>query len=140
MFATNSSRSLTLIEPSLSTWNPEGEFDLITCIHGLHYIGDEQGLISRACSWLNQNGLFVASLDCGNLRLTPGGSSSRVFAKELRQAGGEYPSNKRLISCEGHRRLSLPFVYIGADGKELILLSNLGELPKRAISRLDNET
>lgn len=115
MFMPNSSKQLTLIESSLSTWNPEGDFDLITCIHGLHYIGDKLGLITRACSWLNHEGLFVANLDCGNLRLNPVGASNRVFAKELRQAGVEYLTNKRLVRCEGHRRLSLPFDYVGAD-------------------------
>ncbi len=115
MFTPNSSKQLNLIETSLSTWNPAGTFDLITCIHGLHYIGDKLGLIARACSWLNHEGLFVANLDCGNLRLNPRGSSSRVFAKELRQAGVEYQPSKCLIKCEGHRRLPLPFVYVGAD-------------------------
>lgn len=115
MFVTNTSRSLTLIEASLSTWSPVESVDLITCIHGLHYIGDKLGLISRACTWLNHEGLFVANLDYENLRLNPGGASSRVFAKELRQAGLEYLRTKRLIRCERHRRLSLPFVYVGAD-------------------------
>lgn len=108
-------RSLTLIEAPLSTWNPADAFDLITCIHGLHYIGDKLGLIARACSWLNHDGLFVANLDCGNLRLNPGGVVSRVFAKELRQAGVEYLPSKRLIRCDGRRELSLPFAYVGAD-------------------------
>ena len=115
MFKPNSSKQLNLIETSLSMWNPAGTFDLITCIHGLHYIGDKLGLIARACSWLNHEGLFVANLDCGNLRLNPGGSSSRVFAKELRQAGVEYLPSKRLIRCEGHRKPSLPFAYVEAD-------------------------
>jgi SAM-dependent methyltransferase len=115
MFKPNSSKQLTLIESSLSTWNPEGDFDLITCIHGLHYIGDKLGMIARTCSWLNHDGLFVANLDCGNLRLDPGGATSRVFAKELRQAGVEYLPSKRLIRCEDHRKLSLPFDYVGAD-------------------------
>ena len=115
MFKPNGSKQLTLIEASLSTWIPEGAFDLITCIHGLHYIGDKLGLIARACAWLNHNGLFVASLDCGNLRLIPGGSLSRVFAKEFRQAGVEYLPSKRLVRCEGHRKLSLPFAYVEAD-------------------------
>ncbi len=115
MFAENRSRSLNLIAASLSTWDPAGTFDLITCIHGLHYIGDKLGLIARACSWLNHDGRFVASLDSGNLRLQPGGSSSRVFTKSLRHAGVEYLPSKRLIRCEGHRKLSLPFVYVGAD-------------------------
>lgn len=115
MFAENHSRSLTLIEASLSTWSPAKTFDLITCIHGLHYIGDKLGLIARACSWLNHDGLFVANLDCGNLRLNPGGAISRVFAKELRQTGVDYLPVKRLIRCNGHRELSLPFAYVGAD-------------------------
>ena len=115
MFAAHSSRQLNLIEASLSTWSPEGAFDLITCIHGLHYIGDKLGLIARACSWLNHEGRFVANLDSGNLLLNPGGSPSRVFAKELRHAGVEYLPSKRLIRSEGQRRRSLPFAYVGAD-------------------------
>jgi SAM-dependent methyltransferase len=115
MFVAHSSSQLTLIEASLSTWSPVGSFDLITCIHGLHYIGDKLGLISRACSWLSHDGLFVANIDAGNLRLNPGGKSSRVFAQMLRQAGIEYQPRKRLIRCDGHRSLSLPFIYVGAD-------------------------
>ncbi len=115
MFVPNNAKQLTLIEASLSTWSPAGVFDLITCIHGLHYIGDKLGLIARACSWLNHDGLFIADLDTGNLRLNPNGSPSRVFARELRQAGVEYQPSKRLIRCEGHRTLSLSFAYVGAD-------------------------
>jgi len=115
MFFPSSFKQLTLIEASLTTWNPVGAFDLITCIHGLHYIGDKLGLIARACSWLNNDGLFVANLDTGNLRFDPDGSPSRIFAKELRKAGIEYQPSKRLIRCQGHRELSLPSVYVGAD-------------------------
>lgn len=115
MFAGHSSSQLTLIEASLSIWSPAGAFDLITCIHGLHYIGDKLGLIARACSWLTEDGLFVANLDTDNLRLNPDRTPSRVFAKELRRAGVEYLSRKRLIRCEGHRNFSMPFIYTGAD-------------------------
>lgn len=34
MFVAHESKSLTLIEASLSTWQPTEMFDLITCIHG----------------------------------------------------------------------------------------------------------
>ena len=34
---------LRLVEASLSTWHPDRPFDLITCVHGLHYIGDKLG-------------------------------------------------------------------------------------------------
>lgn len=47
---------LRLIEASLSTWRPERPHDLITCVHGLHYIGDKLGMIARAASWLVEDG------------------------------------------------------------------------------------
>ena len=34
---------LHLVEASLTNWQPDGQFDLITCVHGLHYIGDKHG-------------------------------------------------------------------------------------------------
>ena len=56
-------RCLRLVEASLSAWRPDRPFDLITCVHGLHYFGDKLGLIARAASWLVDDGLFVANLD-----------------------------------------------------------------------------
>lgn len=45
--------SLSFIEASLSNWQPAGQFDLITCVHGLHYIGNKLEVISRAGNnWL----------------------------------------------------------------------------------------
>lgn len=48
---------LRLVEASLSTWLADRPFDLITCVHGLHYVGDKLGLIARAASWLAEEGL-----------------------------------------------------------------------------------
>ena len=39
-----------IFEASLAAWRPERTFGLITCVHGLHYVGDKLGLISRAAS------------------------------------------------------------------------------------------
>src|SRR3954447_8679338 len=60
---------LRLVEASLRSWRPDRAFDLITCVHGLHYVGDKLGLIARAASWLIPDGRFVANLDLGNLKL-----------------------------------------------------------------------
>ena len=60
---------IALIEASLSQWRTPQTFDLITCVHGIHYVGDKLGLISRALSMLNPNGRFSANLDENNLRL-----------------------------------------------------------------------
>jgi SAM-dependent methyltransferase len=115
MFASHKSKSLSLMEASLTEWAPTQSFDLITCIHGLHYIGDKLRLITRACSWLTHDGRLVANLDTDNLRLHPEGTSSPRFAKELRRTGVEYLPKKHLVRCSGHTSISLPFTYLGAD-------------------------
>ena len=61
--------SLRLIEASLNSWRPDRSFDLITCVHGLHYVGDKLGQIARAASWLVKDGLFVAHLDLHNPKI-----------------------------------------------------------------------
>src|SRR4051794_29698518 len=63
---------LRLVEASLRSWQPDHACDLITCVHGLHYVGDKLGLIARAASWLNTDGRFVANMDLGNLKLAEG--------------------------------------------------------------------
>ena len=63
---------LGLVEASLNSWHPDRPFDLITCVHGLHYVGDKLGLIARVASWLAEDEVFVASLDLHNLKLADG--------------------------------------------------------------------
>jgi SAM-dependent methyltransferase len=115
MFHPADSEALTLIEASVSMWKPNGTFDLVTCIHGLHYLGDKLRAITRACSWLRPDGLFVANLDLGNLTLIPEASDPRRIAASFRRAGIQYHSRKRLLRCEGRRQPRLPFKYVGAD-------------------------
>ena len=79
---------IALIEASLSQWRTPQTFDLITCVHGIHYVGDKLGLVSRALSMLNPNGLFSANLDENNLRLLASdhhkGEFEFNFAERLR--------------------------------------------------------
>lgn len=104
-----------LVEASLSTWRPERHFDLITCVHGLHYIGDKLGLIARAASWLAEDGLFAANLDLANLKLEGGGPGGRRIVAELRRCGATYDPRRRRLACRGRRVLALPFRYLGGD-------------------------
>lgn len=106
---------LQLVEASLSTWQPDRRFDLITCIHGLHYIGDKLGLIARAASWLTDEGRFVANLDPTNLSLATDPHAHRTIIAGLRRAGLEFDRRQRRLTCSGHRALQLPFRYLGAD-------------------------
>jgi SAM-dependent methyltransferase len=104
-----------LVEASLTSWRPDRSFDLITCVHGLHYVGDKLGLIARATSWLTEDGVFAASLDLANLKLLGGRSGGRGATAGLRRAGLDYDRRRRLVLCRGRKAVTLPFRYLGAD-------------------------
>jgi trans-aconitate methyltransferase len=106
---------LRLVEASLCTWRPDRAFDLITCVHGLHYLGDKLGLVARAASWLEEDGLFMANLDPHNLKINDGCDLVRRVAADLRFAELEFDRRRRLISCRGRREVNLPYRYLGAD-------------------------
>jgi SAM-dependent methyltransferase len=106
---------LRLIRASLTQWQATERFDLITSVHGLHYIGDKLGLIVRAVSWLTDDGRLVANLDLNNIKFADGRVASRIMAKELRRAGMEYDSRRKLVHCSRRSEAQLPFRYCGAD-------------------------
>jgi SAM-dependent methyltransferase len=107
--------SVRLLEASLSTWSAERLFDLITCVHGLHYVGDKLGLIKRAASWLTSNGSLVANLDPTNLKLADGSGAGRKIMADLRRLGLHYDAKRRLVICRGKKIVELPYRYMGAD-------------------------
>jgi SAM-dependent methyltransferase len=107
--------NLQLLEADLSNWAPLEKFDLITCVHGLHYIGDKLNLISRAVSWLTPDGVFKANLDLKSLRRGIE-SSKQIPVRVLERKGLTYNRATHVLSCEGHRDAEFSqFDYLGAD-------------------------
>jgi SAM-dependent methyltransferase len=106
---------LQLVEASLRTWRPDCDFDLTTCVHGLHYVGDKLGLVGRAASWLADDGLLVANLDLKNLKLADGRARGRKIVSDFRRVGINYDRSKRLLVCRGRKAVRLPYRYLGAD-------------------------
>ena len=104
-----------LVEASLNGWRPDRLFDLITCVHGLHYIGDKLGLIARASSWLTDDGMFVANLDLANIRLGGVKAAGRRLATDLRRAGLILKRHRRLVMRLGRAAPDLPYRYLGGD-------------------------
>jgi SAM-dependent methyltransferase len=104
-----------LITASALTWEPGRAFDLITCVHGLHYVGDKLAVLTRAATWLTPAGLIVADLDLAAIRVAGGEPSARKLAARLRAAGFSYNSRRHRITRTGPARLSLPYTYLGAD-------------------------
>jgi hypothetical protein len=106
-----------LVCPSVTNWAPARRFDLIICVHGLHYVGDKLVVVTRAASWLTDDGVLVADLDLTSIRLPDGRPAGRALAGALRRAGFRYDPRRRRISGDGWRDVSLPYDYLGADDK-----------------------
>lgn len=115
MFLPNQATNLRLVQCSIFDYQPTERFDLITCIHGLHYLGDKLEAIRLAASWLVNDGQFVANLDSGNLCLSEAGKGQRKIVRFLRDNGFEYVPAKHLLKLTGHRQFNIPFTYRGAD-------------------------
>ncbi|HET6878932.1 MAG TPA: methyltransferase domain-containing protein [Pirellulales bacterium] len=100
---------------SLHSWRPTRKFDLITCVHGLHYVGDKLGLIERAMEWLSSGGRFVAHLDLANLSLADGTSMNRRLRATFRKFALPYDPRRRLLAVDGPRAIDFGYRYLGAD-------------------------
>lgn len=106
---------LTLHEQSIESWMPNGPITLLTCVHGLHYIGDKLEIIARAARSLAEGGMLAANLDLANFRHENGQPAGRTIAAQLRRNGLSYDTKRRLIWCEGPREVTFRLRYLGAD-------------------------
>ncbi|MDP4502805.1 class I SAM-dependent methyltransferase [Nonomuraea turcica] len=106
---------LHLVTASVAAWRPGTRFDLITCVHGLHYVGDKLGLLARIGDWLTDDGLFVANFDTRGIRLRDGAPAGRRLTADLRAAGLAYDGRTRRIRRTGRASITLPYRYLGAD-------------------------
>jgi SAM-dependent methyltransferase len=104
-----------LVVASIHDFEPAERFDLVTCVHGLHYLGDKLKVIKRAVSWLVADGLFVANLDLVNLRWEDGRPMTRSIGKLLRESKLEYDGRRNRLLCRGRRLVRFPLEYLGAD-------------------------
>ncbi|WP_436496740.1 class I SAM-dependent methyltransferase [Actinokineospora sp. HUAS TT18] len=100
---------------SLSHFHTDQRFDLITCVHGLHYVGDRLGLLARAASWLAGGGLLVADFDAAAVCGPNGKPLGRALLAALREAGFDYDGRRRRVSKRGPAAVNFPFTYLGAD-------------------------
>jgi SAM-dependent methyltransferase len=104
-----------LVTTSVTDFTPGRTYDLITCVHGLHYLADPLGLLARAASWLSAEGLLVAHFDPGSIRWADGRSAARPAVAALRAAGFTYTPRHHRLALHGPRTVRLPFRHLGAD-------------------------
>jgi SAM-dependent methyltransferase len=108
---------LRLTTASVAEWQPERRYDLITSVHGLHYVGDKLGLLAKAAGWLTDGGRLVADIDLDSVRLEDGRPAGRRLAAHLRDAGFNYDGRRRRIGRDDRGEVALPYEYLGADDK-----------------------
>jgi SAM-dependent methyltransferase len=97
-------------------FQPRQAFDLITCVHGLHYVGDKLGLLARAAGWLTPAGRLVADLDPASVRID-GEASPRKVVDRLRKAGFDYDTRRRQVRSAALTRVTFDLTYLGADDR-----------------------
>ncbi|ONI86386.1 SAM-dependent methyltransferase [Actinosynnema sp. ALI-1.44] len=112
-FTTATAATVDLVAAPVSAWQPEHRYDLITCVHGMHYIGDKLGTLTRAVQWLAPKGVFVANFDATAVRDRDGNPLN--VTKALRAADFDYNARTRRIRKIGPDTTPFPWRYLGAD-------------------------
>ena len=108
-------RTVSLTTESFFNFKTTQKFDLITCVHGLHYLGDKLAAIQKACNLLTPDGTFIANLDILNIKSLAQEDFHKDMAKWLQCNGIQYNKKRHVITVNGVRSLTIPFKYFGAD-------------------------
>jgi SAM-dependent methyltransferase len=106
-----------LVTASVATWTPPARtrFDLITCVHGLHYVGDKLAVLARAVSWLTADGVLAATFDAAGVRSRDGAPLGRRLTGPMRAAGFALDTRSRRVTRRGSAEITLPLTYLGCD-------------------------
>lgn len=108
---------LTLKPQNLSNWIPAEKYDLITVVHGLHYVGDKLGLIQKATAALKEDGLFIGNLDLNNIKISGKTNSTKWLKSYFKKEKISYQTSNKIIKIAGAKLLTTPFQYLGANDK-----------------------
>ena len=116
MFAAEDAPNVRLIAGDVAAFTPDAPVDLITCVHGLHYLGDTLGVLESAYAMLGRGGVFLGSLDPQNVRGRESGESVwRQAAAFARRAGVAPVLKSHVLRLErGEGRLDFGLTYEGA--------------------------
>jgi len=113
----NNSNNLSLLQLNLNRWQPRYKSDLITVVHGLHYIGDKIGMIIKSISSLKPDGLFVGNLDLDNIIIDNNKKGKLLILNFFKRNKINYSARNKIISSGYIENLQSDFIYLGADDK-----------------------
>ncbi|SHM04048.1 Methyltransferase domain-containing protein [Chitinophaga jiangningensis] len=99
---------------SLVAWSSDMQYDLITSVHGFHYVGDKLKALLVALKSIKEYGMLIANFDLDSIKID-NAESFRYFKKLFKENNIEYNVRKRLLVCKGPRYLDFRLTYRGAD-------------------------
>jgi len=100
---------------SVTDWVPSENYDLITCIHGIHYVADKLGLLRKAMGCLKPDGLLIATLDTDNLKDPDGKSLHAWWKAECLRNNWKYSARRHLLRVFGPQDWPAICTFLGAD-------------------------
>ena len=101
----------------IRNWKATVSYDLITCVHGLHYIGDKLQVISQLLSYLKEDGLFVGNFDLASIVDEENKSLKKLVGAYWKKNGLGYLNRKKLLWHKGKVTLKPLLRYLGADDR-----------------------
>ena len=114
-FRSGQFQNLAFHKTPLRELAPRRSYHLITCVHGLHYVGDKLNTLTRLAGWLAKEGIFVGHFDPRSLKWEDGTNASRTVLKWFRRNGWTYSSRRRLLKGIRWSNVDCPFEFLGAD-------------------------
>ena len=106
---------LQLEEKNLENWIPTKKYDLITCVHGLHYIGNKIGLLEKISTTLTGEGKFIGNFSLENIRIQGVENSEKMLRKIFKESGLTYNARTKIIKLTEPISIASMFKYLGAD-------------------------
>lgn len=100
---------------NLEYWKPKTKYDLITIVHGLHYVGDKLALINKAASSLKKDGLLIANLDINHISIQDNANSEKMIKKYFKNNSIVYNSKTKILRVNGFTQIENKFEYVGAN-------------------------
>jgi ubiquinone/menaquinone biosynthesis C-methylase UbiE len=108
-------KNLTFQTLNLTQWHPDTAYDLITIVHGLHYVGDKIGLIVKAASALKKDGVLTANMDIKNIQIKGCYNKEKTLKSFFKVAQIEYNDRTKMVKIVGAKTIENPFLFEGAD-------------------------
>jgi len=106
---------LELRQMNLNKWEPTKKYDLITIVHGLHYIGDKIALLQKLSNSLKSGGKFIGNLSLDNIKIVGIKDSDRMLKKIFRNSEILYNARSKIITLTNPFSILDNFEYLGAN-------------------------